>query len=452
MVQEISSNTSVNNTSVLQEYSKCLVDKELLQQLEEKQDSKAIQNRASKSGMRKAKAQIQNQANLKEIIDAKKATSLCMSAIQVQKETNPELLDILIKYGNNPDGIPALHYAIKMQDIRSVLLLLQHGADPNSHSQFITDYEFSKPLTALDYAAYYGNLDIINILIDYGAKINPELRFDESGELIEVEFNRLATPLFFAAQNNQAKAIQLLVKRGAKIDPFSEYEGNANTHVKEFKLRWFQPLYIAISSDSLEAFNMFKDLGVNYTKGVYKEPYYLHVACLTNASHVLREMLKNGCFPDVRNSGVWGNSLTPLLVASMQGSYECCNVLLEYNANVKAIAPGGYDVLLNIITNFQNEFKKPSPEKTYCLIKKIIEKGSIDINEKRNTTSLFHTALYSNNLSLLQFLLDIGADINLLDGYNRTPLDLAKNITNLLPETIQWLLNHGAKTRQELIK
>jgi ankyrin repeat protein len=40
-----------------------------------------------------------------------------------------KLLDIMIKYGNNPDGIPALLYAAKKGDQEAVKLLLAHGAD-----------------------------------------------------------------------------------------------------------------------------------------------------------------------------------------------------------------------------------------------------------------------------------------------------------------------------------
>lgn len=49
-----------------------------------------------------------------------------------------ELEQILVKYGNNPDGMSTLHYAIKQGDVNAVNLLIANGADTNSlkHTNF----------------------------------------------------------------------------------------------------------------------------------------------------------------------------------------------------------------------------------------------------------------------------------------------------------------------------
>ena len=48
-----------------------------------------------------------------------------------QKELN-ELTLVLTKYGNNPEGVPPLHYAILKKDTKAIDLLLKHGADPHT--------------------------------------------------------------------------------------------------------------------------------------------------------------------------------------------------------------------------------------------------------------------------------------------------------------------------------
>lgn len=421
-LEAVNSMDSIDKINPIQQAYPVPVDKELFKTLDEINISRSNKNRTSKATMRKAKAEVQNQPNV-----------------------NQELLDILVKYGNNPDGIPTLHYAIKMQDAEAVKLLLKHGVDANSHSQFTKDYEFHEPLTALEYAAYYGNLDIMNILINHGAKVNPELKFDSNGYLNKEESNRILTPLFFAAQNNQPKAIQLLVRRGAKINPFIEYGNNANVYVKD-RFNWCQPLYAAVSSDKLEAFKMFKDLGADYITGIYQQPYYLHVACQRNAFHVLKEMLKNGCDPDIRNDIASGSSETPFIKAIQCGSYECCDLLMEYNVNVKAkMTPQQCDALSLIIYRLRDAIKIDLINKDFSLIKKIIRKGKIDINEKRGNCTLLHEAIWTKNMELMQLLLDLGADINCRDKNNQTLIDYVKFFIPKCPELIQWLIDHGAK-------
>ncbi len=42
---------------------------------------------------------------------------------RARSENNKDLIDVLVKYGNNPDKIPALHYAIKCHDFEQGLLI-----------------------------------------------------------------------------------------------------------------------------------------------------------------------------------------------------------------------------------------------------------------------------------------------------------------------------------------
>ena len=56
------------------------------------------------------------------------------------------LTQIQVRYGNNPEGIGSLHYAILQKDVLAVELLLKYGASPYS-----VDYQGN---TCLDYALH----------------------------------------------------------------------------------------------------------------------------------------------------------------------------------------------------------------------------------------------------------------------------------------------------------
>ena len=130
----------------------------------------------------------------------------------IQLQAMPdELVDLLIKYGNNPDGIPALHAAIKAKDENAVRLFLLHGANPNSKSRGDIPLNPESPLYALDYAAAYGNAAIVNLLIDAGATVNP------LPILLDDNIYQPCTPLIFAAGNNNSETILALVHKGANM-------------------------------------------------------------------------------------------------------------------------------------------------------------------------------------------------------------------------------------------
>ena len=119
------------------------------------------------------------------------------------KDTKQELLNgkeldrILIKYGNNPEGMSVLHYAIKCGDIRAVQLLIENGADLNS-----VDSKFS----ALTRAVSCNQLEIAKFLLDRGADVN----FTPNGNF--------SNALYYAAKDGSVDMFRLLVEKKVNIN------------------------------------------------------------------------------------------------------------------------------------------------------------------------------------------------------------------------------------------
>lgn len=150
-----------------------------------------------------------------------------------------EIEQVLVKYGNNPEGMTTLHYAITKGDIRAVQLLLDNGADINSldwmfsplsravkcnqrditkillekgadPNLFVKSYPHTsqKQYTPIYYAALSGSAEVVQLLIEYDADININYGSPE----------RPSTPLHHAAKAGNYAAVVVLVNSGASVD------------------------------------------------------------------------------------------------------------------------------------------------------------------------------------------------------------------------------------------
>lgn len=116
----------------------------------------------------------------------------------------------------------ALHYAIKQGDIEAVNLFLASGADPNSR-----DGNF----TALTHAANCNRIEIAEVLLNFGAKV-------------DLAIDKEYFPIYYAAKSGNGAFINLLVQFGAKLD-------RVNTDVTS---RYpITPLHIACAAGNYEA-------------------------------------------------------------------------------------------------------------------------------------------------------------------------------------------------------
>ena len=101
------------------------------------------------------------------------------------------------------DGYPALHCAVRRNDLEMVKLLLEAGASvdfKNKSSSTGTTGE-----TALHCAAFQGRPEIANFLIAKGADVSARTR-------------KKNTPLHDAARMANIKIVKLLLEKGAKVD------------------------------------------------------------------------------------------------------------------------------------------------------------------------------------------------------------------------------------------
>lgn len=116
-----------------------------------------------------------------------------------------ELNELLFKHGLNPSQpdwlrITPLHHLARNGDVEQAALFIEHGADLHARDEDICS-------TPLGWAAKYGQLAMVELLLQQGAQPNLP---DELPDLA------WATPLAWAMRRGHAQIAQLLHRRGAR--------------------------------------------------------------------------------------------------------------------------------------------------------------------------------------------------------------------------------------------
>ena len=116
---------------------------------------------------------------------------------------------------------PDLHKAAREGDADRVRKLLDAGADVNGRnsSKAVKLLSGGTPLqwTSLHYAAYYGHLEIAEILISRGADLDADDPY-------------YSTPLYLAVEEGHPEVVEFLISKGAKVNVKSSSSGYTPLH------------------------------------------------------------------------------------------------------------------------------------------------------------------------------------------------------------------------------
>jgi ankyrin repeat protein len=322
-----------------------------------------------------------------------------------------------------------------------VMILLQHGADPNAPG---FDPEWSEAEPPLSTVARTGNVELARLLLDHGA--------DPS-----VQDARGRTALHMAVQSGVPKEmVQLLLARGsdraaadndgqtaADVTPWDDggltdllappgtpisfetaLERGRVDVVKEvlrehpelleppLERRSDTPLLLAAEHGQLEVVRVLLDLGatLDYTGRWGLDP--LGGAAQSGNVEILRLMLERGA----KVNAASGRG-TALHVAAQFGNLEAARFLIEQGADVNAgTAVGGYTPL-----------HAASFRDTGEVAELLIARGAgVNAIDPRGGTTPLHAAAGAGNVAVARVLLANGAEVNLRDHRGMTPLAWAE--------------------------
>lgn len=350
----------------------------------------------------------------------------------------------------NVDGQTPLFLAVMYGDYEMVKLLLDNWADPN----IVDIYDVS----ALYNAKTYGYEDIAQLLIEYGAEeeditINTDdisyiiqngtlEEFKEA--ILDKDPNYLVdewpgdTLLISVARYGTTEMAQYLLDIGADIEmrnqdlenPILVASYNGNYDMVEFLIN------NGAEPDVIDLYG--------YTP--LSNAYYSY------DEDMIELLLKNGADPDIEDE----NYDRLLFDAVYNGEKDVVDLLLFYGADVnKANSYGetpimiaesyGYEDITKVLMDYGAESQAGLVESFEIgdldLIKELVEEGKI--NEKINNQTPIYLATFYYQPELVEYLVENGADLNILSGENDDPPIF--NVVDLGDiEMLEYLLQNGA--------
>jgi ankyrin repeat protein len=333
-----------------------------------------------------------------------------------------------------PSGETALMTCARTGSKEAVDRLLAGGADPNA-------FEISSGQTALMWAAAGGHTATARALIEAGAEIDARSK----GEF---------TPLMFAARAGVIQVADLLLQMGAGV----------NTSTPE----GLSPLLIASASvDAITGSDYrlvveasdHEVLGIlllEYGANVAQADQYgmtpLHYTVEMRKPELLDALLEHDADPNAQlNEGLpfrrgdyvgreAYNGASPFWLASRLGDVEMMRALLAAGANPELRSAYGVTPLMVAAGLTQTDSRMVGEEKLLEAVKMLALDVGVDIHaEDRGGQTAVHGAANVSADSLIQFLVDQGADPMAEDKRGRTPLDVATRTLRPRPKTAALL-------------
>lgn len=361
---------------------------------------------------------------------------------------NPNIISTLVKYGANPNyitkkGVTVLMSAVTNNSNTKVIeTLINLGADVNADSDYSTAliYAVNRRLYPNSKFTKTSKLEVIKMLLDAGANVNAVDKYGNSAVVYAVKIENI-------------DIINLLLSYGA--DPFlcNEMGQNAQSFTKNTKiisiLKKAKPSTsnsVTFVPEDIDTKSLDKILQKDTSSTYLNTLLFNTVANNTNIK-IIEKLVKSGA--DVNFCTT--NGITILMAALNNPNSNVVKYLLSNGAEVNFIGERGLTPLMHAI----------SIDAPLESIKILLENGA-DVNAKdeRKKTPLLYATYDDRDIQILKLLLDNGADPNAKDKNQNTPLsklvsrkasletfpnkkDVIQQINNSY-NSVLLLLKHGA--------
>uniref|UniRef100_A0A3Q2H723 Ankyrin repeat domain-containing protein 42 n=1 Tax=Equus caballus TaxID=9796 RepID=A0A3Q2H723_HORSE len=316
----------------------------------------------------------------------------------------------------------SIHDAIRAGDVKRLSEIVERGAS-------INEVDILHKFTPLHWAAHSGSLECLHWLLWHGADIAQAT-------------TRGWTAAHIAAIRGQDACMQALIINGANLAAQDD--------------RGCTPLHLAATHGHSFTLQIMLQSGVDPSVTDKREWKPVHYAAFHGRLGCLQLLVKWGC--GIEDVDYNGN--LPVHLAAMEGHLHCFKFLLSRMSSatqaLKAFNDNGENVsdlaqrffkqnILQFIQGAEYEGNDPKDQETLAfpghvaafkgdleMLKKLIEDGVININERDNNGStLLHKAAGQGHIECLQWIIKMGADSNITNKAGEKPSDVAKRFAHL---------------------
>ena len=361
------------------------------------------------------------------------------------------MVELLLKAKADPNtatgtGETALMTCARRGSVSAVQLLLTGGADINAtgnrHGQ-----------TALMWAAAQNHHEVVRLLIKHGADVQAKTKRAEPWQFktymggVQDVAQGAYTALLFAVQQNAAEAVQVLLDSGAKLN-----EAGADG---------MTPLLLAVASGHEQLAISLVEKGADPKAADQNGVTPLHYAVQRglaivsgvrgigdqrNREALAAALLAHGADPNARfmhpplrmrlngNPYFGPEGTTPFLLAAASNDLPLMRILLAAGANPNLKTYDNTTALMLSAGMAIRAQRRPGKEQEKNIldsVKLLIELGNdvnaVNTNEDRmiNGKTALHAATYLGVDSVIQFLVEKGANVAAADRCGETPLNIA---------------------------
>jgi len=281
--------------------------------------------------------------------------------------------------------------AILKNDIAGLKARLDAGANPNAKGE--------RDTTPLMYAAAYGSLNAMNVLIEAKADVNAKNAFEE-------------TALLWSASN--LEKVRLLLSKGANVNAASTQGRTA--------------LLIAAAHDgSEEVVRLLMKSGADPKAKDGRQTTALLLAAIADNFPVFKMMLERGVDVNAQNLG---RGLTPLMAAAGLNNLEAIRLLLAKGADVNLVTLPDMDGAVKngpIALGHISALMFAAPHGTPAVVKTLLAAGADPkATDIRGMTPLMYSvASEHQNPEVVRLLLAAGADPSVKSLAGETAKDWA---------------------------
>lgn len=290
--------------------------------------------------------------------------------------------------------------AVQSNKSESVKILIHHNANIDFHV---------KGYTSLQSAASYGRLEIAEYLLNKGAKIN----YDP---------NSKGTPLYIAIHQKKTDIAKLLLKKGADVNVVDKQKKKI-------------PLVASINNSELA--KLLVENGANVNPEIAKgEMSPLRKAINLENDELVQYLLENKANPNIPGQK------NPLIEAiERKDKLNYIELLLKHGADVNK--PEEYTLKRTpLITATIKDNTK---------VAEILLKAGAKVNQcdADGATVLHYGVDRGSNIDLIKKLITAGADVNMCNNLNESPLSLLTPYKDNYEDIMKILIENGANINSQ---